>query len=307
DDRDALIGLVSHEEEHRRERKYPSIPSKEGKNEYFLSRKNNLKKYVESSLYLKTSEGKEGKVLETIFSGIAAGLAMVFATAITFIAQVKFGNFTTSFFVALVLGYIFKDTIKVSLKSYLKYTSKKNLFDRKTKVYADEKNIGIIKESFDFELEKDLHKSVLILKSKDAIDDIDVSMSDETILKYSKKIRLLTNELRMKGYTVGAINDISRINIKRYITKMSDPAKVIDYLDGGKVVSIEGEMVYHIDIIMRFISGEKIMYKRLRLVLNRDGIKNIEEVDSKQEDIKEKMNWESMMKHIPVKIHFPKV
>lgn len=307
DNRNKVTSLVRSEQDYRIAKKYPSIPVKGQSNELYLFRKNILKKYVESSLYLSTAEGKEGKVIDSIVSGAAAGLAMVFATAVTYYAQLRFGSFTMSFFVAIVLGYIFKDRIKESIKAYLKYTTKKNFFDHKTKIYAGEKNIGIIKESFDYEDEKNLPENVILLRNRDHMTEIEDSWLGETILRYSKKIWLMTDKLELKGFSTDAINDISRLNINRFMDRMGTPDHTIYCLDKKDVIKIKGRKVSHINIIMRFMSGSSVMYKRLRLIVNRNGIQSIEEVHSVKENILvEKKQWKNFMKHVPVKIHLPR-
>jgi len=56
---------------------------------------------------------------EQLIFGFAAAFAMAFATAVAFITQRAFGNFSTPFFFSLVLSYIFKDRIKELGRNYL--------------------------------------------------------------------------------------------------------------------------------------------------------------------------------------------
>ncbi len=88
------------------------MPGKEKDNEAIVFKRGVLKKYISSFLFLDTNWKPEGKILEQLLIGFAAGLSMVFATLIAFYAQEKYGNLTLPFFSFLVVGYIFKDRIK---------------------------------------------------------------------------------------------------------------------------------------------------------------------------------------------------
>ncbi|NTV23906.1 MAG: hypothetical protein HGA85_06065 [Nanoarchaeota archaeon] len=302
---DALLSILQNEKKHRQEKGMP-IPKIGESNDKFLYRKSILKKYVSSVLYLNTTEDKEGKLSNTVFSGVAAGLAMVFATGLTYIAMLRFGDFTFAFFVTVVLGYVFKDRIKDSLKSYFKHKLGKNIFDHKTRIFSGKKVAGIIREGFDFEREDKVAVHVQLLRNKDHITEIENSWVGENVIRHTKKIILINSELKLKDYPITAINDISKINITHYLSKMGEPKRQLYLLDGNTVIKAEGERVYHVNIVMKFTSEEKIFYKRLRLVLNRAGIKAIEEVNSDQESLPTRdIQWRHLIKKLPVKVHLP--
>jgi hypothetical protein len=71
-----------------------------------------LKKYVENVLFVTAHKKKDGILKQQVYYSLAAGVSMVFATAIAFSIQLKYGNFTMPFFVALVVSYMLKDRIK---------------------------------------------------------------------------------------------------------------------------------------------------------------------------------------------------
>ena len=81
-------------------------------NRNFLHRAGQLKKYIESDLYILADKKSNTFVLQQVFFMLAAGLSMVFATVVSFSFQQTYGNFTMPLFIALVVSYMFKDRIK---------------------------------------------------------------------------------------------------------------------------------------------------------------------------------------------------
>jgi hypothetical protein len=78
---------------------------------------------------------------------------------------------------------------------------------------------------------------------------------------------------------VSGLNDIIRYNIQPYLRKMADPVEDQPLLENGQLKNVHTHKVYHINIVSRYksISPQvEILYKRMRLVLTRKGIKRIE-------------------------------
>jgi hypothetical protein len=69
-----------------------------------------------------------------------------------------------------------------------------------------------------------------------------------------------------------------RVDISKFLRKMDNPKKPLFVLteQGHKVTS--GQRVYHLNLIIKFASPFETSYKRFRVVMNRDGMKRIEEV-----------------------------
>ena len=70
-----------------------------------------LKKFIESELYIHLDKKKDGVAIRQIYHSIAAGAAMIFATAVGWYTQVKYGTLTWPLFVALDISYMIKDRI----------------------------------------------------------------------------------------------------------------------------------------------------------------------------------------------------
>ena len=90
---------------------------------------------------------------ETLLDKIwfAAAVSMIFATVIAFAWQGQYGALSANLFIALVIGYIFKDRIKDLLKEQLSKRLKKRIPDRRLEILRDERyHVGDCKESFEF-------------------------------------------------------------------------------------------------------------------------------------------------------------
>jgi len=76
-------------------------------------------------------------------------------------------------------------------------------------------------------------------------------------------------------------NDIIRYDIYRYLRKMDDPVEENLLLREGRLEMVHSQKVYHINVVSQYSStsfGNEKIYKRMRLVLNRQGIKRIEHI-----------------------------
>ena len=109
-----------------------------------------LKKFIESELYIRLDKKKDGVAVEQIYYSIAAGAAMIFATAAAWITQVKYGNITWPLFIVLVISYMMKDRIKDLMRYYFAHKLGNKYYDKKASITIGKKRVGKIKEGFDF-------------------------------------------------------------------------------------------------------------------------------------------------------------
>jgi len=114
-----ILKIIQSEINHKVEHGYPVVSlDSPDRNRDLVFRRGVLKKFIESDLFLTAKKKKDGVLIEQIYFSLAAGVSMIFATAIAFSFQMKFGNFTMPFFVALVVSYMLKDRIKDLMRYY---------------------------------------------------------------------------------------------------------------------------------------------------------------------------------------------
>ncbi|HJQ14607.1 MAG TPA: hypothetical protein VJ830_07675 [Anaerolineales bacterium] len=281
-----LTEIIDKETAHRVSRGYGSVLKIDDENEAYIFRASVIKKYVGGVLHLSIDTQREGKGMEQLLLAIAAGISMFFATAVAFYFQSVYGSFTLPAFVALIIGYMFKDRIKQLGQTLFAGKLHANLFDRRIYIQTLDKKykLATLREKITFMKEIEIPEEVRSARQKDPFADLDNDRQGETIICHTKDI-VLNADLFQKAFAglpkTSGLNDIIRYDIHRYLQKMDDPVEENLVLREGKLEVVHSQKVYHINIVSQYSStsfrNEKI-YKRMRLVLNRLGIKRIEHI-----------------------------
>ncbi|MCL4302364.1 MAG: hypothetical protein KJ077_42140 [Anaerolineae bacterium] len=281
-----LSELVEWETRHRRTRGYRSVLKEGDDNEEYTFRVSVLKKYASSVLYLSTAVQREGVELEHFLFSIAAGLSMIFATVVAFYFQNRYGQLTFPFFIALVVGYMFKDRIKELGKQLFAHYLQNTLYDRRTIIRTQDgqHKLGILREKVSFVAEKNLPAPILAARNRDPFTELDNDGQGEYVICYAKDIVLFADafkEAYLDVPEITGINDIIRYDIRAYLRKMAEPVQPRNYLEAGQLKTVSCHKVYHLNFVSRYRSikphGSELE-RRLRLVLDRRGIKRVEHV-----------------------------
>ncbi len=277
----SLSTLVRDEQRYREQVGYLSVSEDDAlENRNLIYSHGVLKKYVESTLYLRVPKQRDGVMVEQIYYSIAAGLSMIFATIISFYFQQRFGNFTWPFFIVLVISYMGKDRIKELARYYFAHRKGSKYFDNKAKINIKEQNIGWIKEGVDFLQRDNIPAEVKQLREKGPITPVEDAVQDDQVLLYRKSVhidreRLVANNV----YHTDGINDIIRLNISNYIQKMDNPYVPLYILDDDNSLrKVNCKKVYFLNIVMQYQYDDRIDYKRFRVSISRNGIESIKEM-----------------------------
>ena len=282
-----IVQFISDEQKYRKANNYDVDNDEDFYDEALLYKRSQLKKYIEGVLFLSRDIRKDGTFFEQTIFAIAAGIAMVFSTGIAFYYQLIYGNFTLPFFIALVVGYMFKDRIKWLIG--LLFISKANsmFYDYKVKIKDSKNNIiGKIKENFTFVPLNKLGPKVKIHRFKHSLLAADYDLNGEHIVQYKKKIVIHPKKFgkEISDDRLNSLVDITRINFYRFIPQMDDPKKEYSLVKKGKIITRVGNKIYHINIIQKFYTENGVEFKRYRVIMNRKGIKRIEKVKLDQLD-----------------------
>ena len=276
-----IVALIESEQKYKKQKNYVSPKDKNVNPEDLLYKRNRLKKYIESVFFLYQDIRKDGAVFEQTLLAFAAGLAMVFSTAVAFYYQQVYGNFTMPFFIALVVGYMLKDRIKGSVSQLFVSKSHSFFSDYKIKVTnALNNKIGLIKEKFSFVPLKKLGEKVKKHRQKDMVIGISERSLNEQIIEYKKKITIYPKKFGndLTDENIIGLTDITRLNFHRFIQYMDDPKKDYILVKKGEVYMKAANKVYNINIIQKYYTEEGIEFSRYRVIMNRNGIKRIEKV-----------------------------
>jgi hypothetical protein len=281
-----LASLIREELEHRRARRYPSIPEDGKNNEVFIFRLGVLKKFVSDALHLSVRTEKEGRGIEQVGLALGAGFAMLFFSAVAFYTQRTYGALSFYFMAAVVVGYMFKDRIKALAQNYVLRFRSDRIMDLSTDLYdpASREKIGACRELVHFVPESRVDPVVVRLRNRDHITEIENMWRAEKVLHYVKEIGLSPRRLDRHSRK-SALTDIARFNLRNVLLKMDEPEKEILVLDGGRSKTVVGTRVYHLNLVIKFTDQFRIRYDRVRLVLDRNGIKRVEPVSGESHEL----------------------
>jgi hypothetical protein len=277
----ALTSLVAEETEYKKAHKYLTARAGDtSNNRDLVFRQGVLKKYIESDLFLTAQRKKDGRMAEQLLYSIAAGASMVFATAISFWGQRKFGSVAMPFFFALVVSYMLKDRIKEVLRYYFAHSLGRRYFDNKTRIGIKETEIGWIKEDVDFIAEQKVPQNIAELRGRSSLLEAENRTFDEKILLYRKLAHIDRESMEENNeYRIAGVNDIMRLHFNSFVEKADDPMVAIPLLDDdGNVQVVDGEKIYLINIILQLRYDDQTKYKRYRVLFTRAGITRIEEL-----------------------------
>jgi len=279
--RGKIISLVEAENQYKKNQGYPAVSlDSPDNNRNLVFRRGVLKKFVESDLFLTAKKKKDGVLVEQIYFSLAAGISMIFATAVAFSFQRTYGNLTMPLFVALVVSYMLKDRIKELMRYYFAHKRKAKYFDNKITVSIKENIVGFSKEGFDFIPEKKVPKEILQIRNRSALLEADNRYTNEKIMLYRKLLQIDRSKLdESSKYFVSGLNEIIRFNVQSFLSKMDNPETVLFCInEKGELIQTLGAKVYYLNFIIQLKYLDFESYKRYRVVFNREGIKEIEEM-----------------------------
>ena len=218
--------------------------------------------------------------MEQIYYSIAAGLSMIFATVVAFSFQKKYGNFTMPLFVALVVSYMLKDRIKELMRFYFAHRLGKNYFDRKTTISMNERVVGWIKDGVDFISQRKVPEEIIERRARPDLLEADNRNGGEKIILYRKWVQLDPEALgEYSQYDIAGVNEILRFNVGSFVQKMDERDYEL-YVPRGEADygPIMGDKIYYLNFLIQLLHGEQVEYKRYRLVIDRDGIQEIQKM-----------------------------
>jgi len=274
-----ITQLLDSEHKYRQKQDYIEIDDKSpDNNRQFVYRASQLKKYIESNLYLPTHKRRNMVFLEQVAFSLAAGVSMVFATVISFAFQQTYGNFTMEFFIALVISYMFKDRIKDLIRNYFANNLGSRFYDFITTIRVAARKIGWVKEGFDFVSPQDVSKHVNEKRARKNPLVVNRGV-DEQVIQYRKYVHLKRKAVdQLSAYPINGINNIVRYNLASFMRKMDNP-QVPLFVNKGDAANhfTLGDKAYYLNLVIHCKYEGINEYKRYRVCLSRDGIKNIEE------------------------------
>ena len=243
-----------------------SVPGDEAKNSMLITRYDYLKGYFFNVLSLRAKRKAGDKGLKSMLYATAAGISMVIATLIAFWAQEKYGNLTLPFFVALVVGYMFKDRIKDGFKSLLERLAAPMLYDYITKLYEStgRHSMGKTREKAGF---------ITSPKLPDFAESMEIN--GRHILHFSKKVHIEQRKINeLLDPEIHGITDIMRLNINRFTSVLEEPLALMYSVRNDSLEKTFAEKIYDVELLLRVETRNTTESIRGILTLSAGGIKN---------------------------------
>ena len=278
--RAAFMSLIMDERDYKVSRGYGVLNLNDRHDRQLVFHRGMLKKFIESELYIRLDKKKDGVAVEQLYYSIAAGVAMIFATAVAWHTQVRYGNITWPLFIVLVVSYMMKDRIKDLLRYYFAHKLGNKYYDKKAVITIGKNKVGVIKEGFDFISESKIPSEVLRLREKSSFVEEESHIFEEKILLYRKHVTIDDEALAANDdYPMRGINEVMRLHLTRFTQKMDNPSVPIDFVDAeGNLMSSNVRKIYHVNIVFQLQHDGEVEYHHFRITMTRNGVLSIEEI-----------------------------
>ena len=273
----AVLAQINRELRFCKENAFPIISNDDDTNEHVIYRYSVFKKFFFRVLYLQQERKEDGARIKEFYYAIAAGISMIFTTIVVFVSQKEYGNFTLSFFMALVISYMFKDRLKEAYRAYFDKKLHLKTYDYKEKIYnrsQRKKILAFIQERMRFVKKSDLETAVVETRLQGVPNRLSTWYLGEAILKYEKHIRLYNKNLQEYHHNaISGLHNIMRFDLSSFLHKM-DSRKVPLYRVNRE--RLFGDKVYHVNVVVSFVSKQETFHRKARIILTKKGIKRIE-------------------------------
>ena len=278
--RERFVGLITDEREYMKQMGYGLLTGDKAHDRQLVFHHGMLKKFIESELYINLDKKKDGVAVEQIYYSIAAGVAMIFATAVAWHTQMKYGNITWPLFIVLVVSYMLKDRIKDLLRYYFAHKLGNKYFDKKATVTIGNNKVGLIKEGFDFISRAKTPDKVLRLREAGSFVEDESRIFEEKIMLYRKHVTIDDVALAKNAdYPMKGINEIMRLHLTRFTQKMDNPEVPIDTFDRqGRLVTVSIPKIYYVNVVFQLQHDADAEYHHFRITMTRNGVQAIDEI-----------------------------
>ncbi len=245
-----------------------------------------LKRYIKQVLELEIKKREDKAKYMQVIGAFGAMVAM----AVFLIFSVALLDTTVQnsfpFIIAALVAYAFKDRIKAAINLSGERMLSKWVSDRRFEIIdtKEHEKIGVFKESMRFVKTKDVPADVMEIRNKDRPSVLERDVEIEKVILYKKVITLDAGKILKMHERHKNLSDVLQINIQNFLTHAWDPEEHVIYFNATKnsIEHVPVPLVYHVNMVLKqaFLTKEgqeKIKYKRIRVIFNKNGIDKVEE------------------------------
>jgi hypothetical protein len=284
---DVLCEAIVREKKHREAIHHLVLHRHEQKDrrDEILYRSGLLKKFIMDALMLPVSRESVQERYGHFIASFSAGIAMLIYILL-FVWQGQWFIINSAPFVIItVVAYVLKDRLKDGLKTLSFQRALRWFSDYATEIRSpDEKKIfGKLRESFTFVDETEIPQDILTTRHREFHTVLETFKRPEQIIYFKRRITMFAFPSKKERFN--ALNILLRFNIQDFLIKASNPYHTYSTLDPEtkSLLHIRLPKVYHLNIILKNTfaneNNEPIEeLKKFRLILDKNGIKQIEHV-----------------------------
>lgn len=279
-----IARVIAKEIRYRERMGHPTVirgrPEK-SKLEEHIYREKMLKRYASEVLFFDVRRRNTAKGTEHILYAAAAGISMIFATAIAFLGQSTFGSLTISLFLLLVVSYMLKDRLKDVFRDVFRKSVSRRFFDRKARLYdaRHHEKLATVSERSSFIGKERTDPTVLALRNRGTFEQALSGTSGESVFEYRKRIRLNTRTMRGIHRRITGVADITIIDLAGFLKHLAAQGGLVPVLSDKDAVTLHPvKRIYHLNLIVQMQSAGRSELHRYRLIVNANGIERVEPV-----------------------------
>jgi hypothetical protein len=281
----ALKVIIEQEMAHRRKHDSFLVVKEGTENELYSYWEGIFKKYTQTVLYLDQRKSEERARVTQVLYAVSAGIAMLFWVIVAVIGG---QNLPLEFLAILfIIAYMLKDRIKVLLQKLSDKALSHWFPDREGHIFEHESNvrIGSWKESVIYLPFEEVPAEVLNIRQASNKSPIEQEGKPEIVIKYVKTVTLDPAIIRTRHERHTDINDILRFNIRHFLSYADDPyrTRLVWFADTQEFRKVKYAKVYHLNVVFKLeyldeSRQDRVQYKKIRVVLDQNGIKRINEL-----------------------------
>ena len=276
---------LEREQQHRHDHHYPTVAdsSTPTANEYYLYRDGQLKKWMEAFMFMSCDPANTLTRFAQILMGVAAGAAMAFAVVVAFFASRLFAIYSLPWAVIIIMAYIVKDRIKEIMRNAMIACLPKLVADQINDLIdpANNVKVGVTRARTRFCAPGDVPEVVQQLRSHQG-NPFTAMIPPENVIHFHKDVYIDSARVMRSHRRLEALADIMRFKLDAWLNNMDDPVSTLHRLNGDGIENVPAQRVYHINLIVGLSEqghDSSPTYFRYRLILTREGIVRIEEVE----------------------------
>lgn len=251
--------------------------------ESYSYERSRLKKWIENVLYLHPKKSKTPKRIGSILAGVAAAIAMTFATVATIFAETFYLKHSIQWALVVIIAYVFKDRIKEGLRAFFNKAVPEIMADEVFyfKAPRTKKKLCTSKVKIDVKSSSQMKQEILDIRSEKS-DIFTPFLPEENVLQYINYLTLNKEKYTFDNVLMdcNTLHLTLRARLNDYLKEMDDEEDIIPSSPNSEVDQ-KATRVYHLHLISLVRDkNNKILRKKHSIVIaSKQGLLRLEEVN----------------------------